>query len=97
MWLSVTVVCVFRRSYFYHRFDRRLIPDPLCLFLCTYLYPNGQDQNPDLSLAVQAATEDHIRVRMTRVSTRYLHCDVYSDGSGVTSTSAVPPSSAALE
>ena len=28
-----------------------------------YLYPDGQDENPDLSWAVQATPEDHIRVR----------------------------------
>ena len=27
-----------------------------------YLYPDGQEENPDLSWAVQAAPEDHIRV-----------------------------------
>ena len=31
-----------------------------------YLYPDGQEENPDLSWAVQATPEDHIRVRDTR-------------------------------
>ena len=32
-----------------------------------YLYPDGQEENPDLSWAVQATPEDHIRVSIRDV------------------------------
>ena len=31
---------------------------------CSYLYPDGRSVNPDLSWAVQATPEDHVKVRV---------------------------------
>ena len=30
---------------------------------CSYLYPDGRSVNPDLSWAVQATPEDHVKVK----------------------------------
>ena len=30
--------------------------------ICSYLYPDGRSINPDLSWAVQATPEDHVKV-----------------------------------
>ncbi|XP_037072343.1 E3 ubiquitin-protein ligase CBL-B-B-like [Pollicipes pollicipes] len=40
------------------------VSQPLLRFSCdpAYLYPDGRDDNPDLSWAAQAAPEDHIKV-----------------------------------
>ena len=42
---------------------------------CSYLYPDGRSINPDLSWAVQATPEDHVRVTQEQYE---LYCEMGS-------------------
>lgn len=46
-----------------------------CKCCCSYLYPDGQNKNPDLSWAVQPTPEDHIRVTQEQYE---LYCEMGS-------------------
>ena len=37
--------------------------------ICSYLYPDGRSINPDLSWAVQATPEDHVKVVTNHLQT----------------------------
>ena len=45
------------------------------IFCCSYLYPDGRNVNPDLSWAVQATPEDHIKVTQEQYE---LYCEMGS-------------------
>ena len=47
----------------------------LFIFCCSYLYPDGRNVNPDLSWAVQATPEDHIKVTQEQYE---LYCEMGS-------------------
>ncbi len=44
--------------------------DVIDLFYSSYLYPDGRSINPDLSWAVQATPEDHVKVDIERHTDR---------------------------
>ena len=45
------------------------------IHFCSYLYPDGRNVNPDLSWAVQATPEDHIKVTQEQYE---LYCEMGS-------------------
>ena len=47
----------------------------ILIFIFSYLYPDGRNVNPDLSWAVQATPEDHIKVTQEQYE---LYCEMGS-------------------